>query len=232
MPVLRSLSDLAVRRLFRSSRVEGVEDLVEGVRLVRLVGDDLRGVSWVPGQKVQLRTSGLTTRTFTPVAWDPEAGTTSFVAAMHGGGPGAGLVAAMRPAQDCALFGPRSSIDLPALVGPVLMVGDDTSVGLAVAARAVDELETRHLLETTRPDLTGRLVEALGVPATVVPRESEASVVPHVTDAIAQQPELTVVLTGRAQTIRAIRAAMKAAGVHRGRTVVRAYWDEKRSGLD
>ena len=48
----------------------------------------------------------------------------------------------------------------------------------------------------------------------------------------AQQPELTVVLTGRAQTIRAIRAAMKAAGVHRGRTVVRSYWDEKRSGLD
>jgi len=232
-PLLRSLSDIAAKRLFRSAVLEEVDELAEHVRLLRLAGSDLRDVAWVPGQKLQLRIEGFTTRTFTPVRWDAQAGSTSIVAAMHGSGPGADYVRDMRTGQACQFFGPRASIDLSSISGPVLMAGDDTSVGLAVAAKSVPGLVAQHVLETARPDQTRQLLDALDVTGAILCTQGpEDALAGQVMEVIGRQPEITVVLTGRAQSIRKVRSAMKESKAHQGRTIVRSYWDENRAGLD
>jgi len=232
-PLLRSLSEIAVKRLFRTAVLEQVDELAEHVRLLRLVGDDLRGVTWVPGQKLQLRIEGFTTRTFTPIHWDAQAGVTSIVAAMHGSGPGADYVGGMQAGQACQFFGPRSSIDLSSITGLVLMAGDETSIGLAVAAKSVEGLTAEHALETSLPQQTQQLLDALDVrDAVLLPPEPEDALARHVLDVVERSPEITVVLTGRAQSIRKVRSTMKQSGAHRGRTIVRSYWDENRAGLD
>ncbi len=89
-PLTRTLSDFAANRLFRAAEVVSVEDTATDFRVVRFGGDALRGVSWAPGSKLQLRIEGFTNRTYTPTAWDAETGVTSVLAFVHGTGPGSG----------------------------------------------------------------------------------------------------------------------------------------------
>ncbi len=54
----------------------------------------------------------------------------------------------------------------------------------------------------------------------------------HVAAIVAEEPDVHLVLTGRAQSIRRVRATLKERGTHRGQVMVKAYWDENRAGLD
>jgi NADPH-dependent ferric siderophore reductase len=232
-PLLRTLGDAAANRVFRASEVTHLEELAAGFRLVRLGGPALRGVRWTPGQKLQLRVGGFATRTYTPMSWDPDAGEASFVAVHHGGGPGAALLGSLAVGDHCQLFGPRSSIDLTAVQAPAVLVGDEASIGLAAAWHDAVGRPARHLLEADDPTTTRQVLDHLGVPdAVVVPYQPAESLTDRVLLCVRDEPTAHLVLTGRAQTIKHIRAALKAAGVHRGRVTVKAYWDENRSGLD
>ena len=107
-------------------------------RRVQFGGDALRGVSWTPGSKIQLRIEGFTNRTFTPMSWDAETGLTSVLAFVHGEGPGSALVAALEAGSACQFLGPRGSLDLTSVAGVPLFVGDETSIGLSSAWLARD----------------------------------------------------------------------------------------------
>ena len=53
-----------------------------------------------------------------------------------------------------------------------------------------------------------------------------------VVDVMSARPDAALCLTGRAQTIAFLRRALKAGPVAGRTTLVKAYWDENRTGLD
>jgi NADPH-dependent ferric siderophore reductase len=226
----RTLSDVAAKSLFRRATVVSVDDPAPSFRTFTLEGDGLRDVRWVPGSKVQIRIEGFTNRTYTPTSWDPALGRTTILASLHGSGPGSALLSELSVGDALQFFGPRSSIDLTKLDGDVLMAGDETSFGLAAAWRSGVGPTARCCFEAQDVAASRSVLTAVGISdAVVVPM---GSLGPVVLDALAQDPTIGLVLTGRAQSIRQLRGVIRDAKAHSGRVLVKAYWDERRAGLD
>ena len=227
----KALTDVATAAFFRTATVAAVDELGPTFRRVELAGDGLRGAKWAPGHKVQLRMGdGLTLRTYTPLHWDAEAGTTAIVAFLHDSGPGSRRLATLSAGDEVRLFGPRGSTALADARGPATFVGDETSVGLAVNRHDLDD-PTSWLLEATDPDGYRRVLAGLGIEADVVPAGDDL-LRDRVVTALRAAPEDRLILTGRAQTIAPLRAAIKAEAIGDRPTTVKAYWDTKRAGLD
>ena len=74
------------------------------------------------------------------------------------------------------------------------------------------------------------LADADVVAAIDAPGVNGPGIEEHVAEIVADDPEVHLVLTGRAQSIRRVRATLKERGTHRGQVMVKAYWDEQRAG--
>jgi NADPH-dependent ferric siderophore reductase len=108
--------------------------LAKTIDALTFEGQALTGVDWVPGQKVQIAMGeGFVTRTYTPVEWEAKAGRAAIVGYAHGGGPGSAWLRDIKPGNECDILGPRASIDTRAISGPLVLFGDETSIGLAGA---------------------------------------------------------------------------------------------------
>jgi NADPH-dependent ferric siderophore reductase len=226
----RTLSDVAAKSLFRRASVVSVDEPAPSFRTLTLEGDGLRDVRWVPGSKVQIRIEGFTNRTYTPTSWDPAVGRTTLLASLHGSGPGSALLSELSVGDDLQFLGPRSSIDLTKIDGDVLMVGDETSFGLAAAWQRGAGRAARCCFEVQDVAAAEWVLTTVGISdAVVVP---VGSLAPVVLEALATDPSVGLVLTGRAQSIRSLRGEIRDAKAHTGRAVVKAYWDERRAGLD
>ena len=135
------------------------------------------------------------------------------------------------------LFGPRRSLSLVDLDGGPVLVGDETSFALAAAWTAHGSARpVAQVYEVTGVADAEAVLAHLGVgPATLVARTDgdghHPDLARRVIEALAADPAAPLALTGKAQTIRAVRGAVKDAGL--SPTVrVKAYWDPDRSGLD
>lgn len=220
------LGAVAGRFLFRAATVTAVERIGRAFVHVHVEGDDLRGAPFVPGDKVQIFLPRIGMRTYTPLGWQGHA--TSFVAFLHGDGPGAAHFQAARAGHGWQLFGPRRSIDTRAVDGPLVVAGDETSIGVAVAsARARPGREVSVVLEAADVDDTRGAVTALGLDrVAVVERGAAASPLAALVERGAAP-----VFTGRAATIQVLQRDLRARGLrHRGPT--KAYWAEGKRGLD
>jgi NADPH-dependent ferric siderophore reductase len=135
------------------------------------------------------------------------------------------------------MFGPRSSLDLSRLDAAPILVGDETSFGLALAWRTHRPDDAAcHVFEAADPADAGQALAHVGIDgAELFPAgdDTAADELAHrVGEVVAAHPAAPLVLTGKAQTIRRLRAALKAAGQARHPVKVKAYWDENRAGLD
>lgn len=227
------LADRAVRLLTRTGRVAAIRPIATAFDEIVV---DLDGVDWEPGAKVQFRTGGMTFRTFTPFGWDQAS--VSFLVYHHGAeGRVEGWLAALHPGDEVQLFGPRRSLSLADLDAAPVLVGDETSLALAASyARAGGHDAAAHLFETTESTAVTAVADHLGLgPVETVTRTAGDGHLDELSRRVlallAEHPSAPLVITGKAQTIRAVRGALKEAGV--SRTVrVKAYWDPNRSGLD
>lgn len=234
---LNGLVELVSKPLLRPARVARVDDLTPRVRLVDLAVDGVPPGSWAAGAKVQVRMSGLTARTYTPVPRaDGDGPGFRLVAFAHGDGPGAAWVRGLAVGDEAAVFGPRRSLDCSGLEGPVLVVGDETAVGLAVAIGSVPAAEVVLLAEATDPDDVSGPAAHLGVDlADVVARRPDGAhrdaLAAAVAERVAAGP-VTLVAAGDAATVAAVRRHLKEQGSVPARTLAKAYWAEGRRGLD
>jgi ferric-chelate reductase (NADPH) len=223
---MTAVVNFAARLVLTSATVTAVS-AHDRFRTITLAGDGLRGASWVPGDKVRVRagTGGFALRTYTPVSWDPARGETTLLAYVHSptGGPGAAWCAGVAVGDACQFLGPQRSVRLDRLSASPVFVGDETSLGLLLATPA----STACVLEAAAPS---GVRSAMG--------DREASIVRYgelpdaAVAALRAHPDAPLLLTGRAQSIAAVRKAVKAAGLHDRETVAKAYWDEGRKGLD
>ena len=172
---MRLVGDTAARLLFRPATVAEVTEH-DGFRTIELVGEKLVGADWHPGDKVRIHLDGLTLRTYTPIAWDQTAGSTSILAYLPGDGPGSEWCAQAKTGDACSLFGPQRSVRLDELAAPPIIVGDETSFGLTVAWHNLhpDEPPAATLFEVTRTAPAGAVLAGFGVtPTALVERTAD-----------------------------------------------------------
>ncbi|MDY7228825.1 siderophore-interacting protein [Hyalangium rubrum] len=227
-----ALQGVIGRLLFRDATVTRVEDLGPHFRRLVLSGPALRGVTWTPGDKLQIFLPGIGTRAYTPLRWDAGTGETELLAYLHGEGPGSQWARTVKPGAAIQVFGPRGSL----VVGgtpPAVVIGDETSLALARANGAPE----RTVLEVTDTGETRAALDALGLSgATLVARQSNEAhrevLVEAVANALQAHPGAPLVLSGRAAAIQGVRQGLKARGIGLASVKAKAYWAPGKVGLD
>jgi NADPH-dependent ferric siderophore reductase len=235
--LVKTLGDTAGRVLLTPATV-GTVTAYEGFRAIELVGERLAGTAFVPGDKLRLHMGGLGLRTYTPVAWDHDRGSTRLLAHLPGLGPGSAWCEAASEGAECRFLGPQRSVRLDRMTAAPVFVGDETSFGLLLAWHALrpDLSPATALFEVTDPVASGAVLDAQGATGSLVAKQADdghlGDLASRVVDAIGAHPEAPVCLTGCAQTIAVIRRRVQAAGLSGRDVVVKAYWDRRRTGLD
>lgn len=232
-PVTRTL----LRWLMRPAHVTRVQAVSPHFRILDLEGNALRGIAWSAGQKIQVAIgSGLSARTFTPMSWDGVHGRTRLLVFAHGDGPGSLWASGVREGDICQFFGPRRSLDLSELAPPVVLFGDETSFGLAVALRENREgTSATCVFETSDVQEARPVLEAMGLSESILIARAAGD--SHLATVEAKMLHLAasgahVILTGKASSIQRLSKALKADGVVSSRIKSKAYWALGKAGLD
>lgn len=225
--------------VFDEFSIEQIRDVSAQFRRFRAAGPSLRSKPCAAGDKVQVMVGEAGPRTFSPFAPDAGAGTFDFLAYVHGTSPAAAWAREAQPGQRFRAFGPRGSLPLSSLAGPVVMFGDETSLGAAkslVDSRGRDD-GVKLVFECNDRDETNLALAELGLlGAQTVLRAPNLTHVGELEQqlraALASSPNATLVLTGHAQAIQALRSRLKAAPVPVRAQKVKAYWADGKKGLD
>jgi len=240
MATLDRLTDRAARFVLRGARVTNVVEHGT-LRTVSIAGDELRNVVWRAGDKIRVRVESRTLRTYTPTSWDSVDGTAELVAHVPGHGPGSRWCAATVPGTFCQFLGPARSLRVDQLAVPPIFVGDETSIGLVAAWRnAVAGIEPAASIFEVGciADAEEALAHHGATHGIFVGRATDGAhrdtLAEHFVAARRAHPDAPVCLTGCAQTIALLRRVAKSAlsDAPVAPTLVKAYWDERRSGLD
>lgn len=227
-----------MRLMMKHARIAAIESLAPAFRLITLESPEFKGHQWVPGQKLQVAMgSAFVTRTFTPIDWNPLTGHTRILGYVHGSGPASAWISAARQGDECDVFGPRSSLDLSAVAGKrVLVLGDETSIGLAHAVSRIAGPGSSLLLEVNEARTAREVLARLEISqAEVFERTAGDS---HLDDMERRLPALAAagmscVLTGKASSIQRLRRALKTlAGSAVAQLLTKPYWAVGKSGLD
>jgi NADPH-dependent ferric siderophore reductase len=203
--------------------------------LITLESASFKGRNWTAGQKVQIATgSGFATRTYTPIDWNAAAGITRLLGYAHGKGPGSDWCSNIRPGDRCDVLGPNVSLDLDGVSGPIVLVGDETSIGLAYALQQT-RAEVKIILEVNALENVKALARTLHMrDIRLVLKSADGAhlyeMARELTTSVADNP--TFVLTGNAQTIQHVRHSLKNLNVPSSRQLSKAYWAERKVGLD
>lgn len=227
-----------IKLLMRGARVSACEALGSRFRLITLEGEELRHVIWMAGEKIQVSLgSAFTSRTYTPLNWDPSAGTTQILVFAHGEGPGSEWARNLKVGDYCYLFGPRRSLDPLPLPANLVVVGDETSIGLAKALQGTRlPGAVRIILEVDSADETGAVVAALALrDVQLVERgasNTKSDTALHAIDVSARGMDDGFILTGKAQSIQALLADLRMMGIPASNIMTKAYWAPGKRGLD
>ncbi|MFO0667585.1 MAG: siderophore-interacting protein [Polyangiaceae bacterium] len=222
--------------LFRKAQIVAAADLSSHFRSLDLAGGDLCGTSSEPGDKVQVFLGSGGMRTYSPIGWDSSAGTMKLVVYIHGDGPGATFGKRAAPGDEVQFFGPRRSLSLSGSGSlPLIFFGDESSIGVLCAATKA-KAPAFSVLEVTDEAEVASVLQALGIRAVLcVKKEPSDHHMPRVASAIRErltgEPRAHLMMTGRAQSIQALRGLLKVTGpIPPGKT--KAYWSVGKRGLD
>ncbi|SDH63939.1 MULTISPECIES: siderophore-interacting protein [unclassified Duganella] len=220
--------ELALQKIFtRSAQVLEVEDVGGSFRLVTLGGDALRDAAWTPGDKIQVMLGGWVQRTYTPIDWDGELGRMRFLVYLHGDAPGTQWARSLRAGDSCAFFGPRKSIRLAPAASPVILFGDETSLGLGAALSA--QATTYMLFEAG--EHVRAAVDRLGLPNAGIESDPRA-LAAQMAALLQAHPDADIVLTGKAGAIQQMTRLLHQHGTAAKRRQSKAYWAPGKTGLD
>ena len=219
---------------FRVS-VADVRQPAKGFLLLTLVGDELTKHAWHAGDRMSLRTPDDELRNYTPFDWDQAAGRARLLGVGLANGPGTRFLSTLAVGDEVQVIGPKKSIDLNLDQAPII-VGDETVLGLCAAwVNMHPTLPATVVLEAADIGACQAAAQAIGVAPDRVVADRD-SLVAAVVETARDHPTAPLILSGRAQTIAAVRRALKDAGLNDRRTnpstAARAYWDENRAGLD
>ena len=117
----------------------------------------------------------------------------------------------------------------------VVILGDETSIGLAYAMFHESQGKVQAFLEVDDVESTRRVVEHLQFHGVQLVSRGEDDVhlaeIETQLDAFAAEGA-SFVLTGNAASIQRLRRKLKSAGVAAARLLTKAYWAQGKKGLD
>lgn len=207
--------------LLKHSRVTQVTPLSSSLVRFDVAGDELRDVKWTPGDKAQILIPGQAVRTYTPFGWRDDA--VSFLGFIHGATPGSNWLRTLHAGDPVDFLGPQKSLSAAGISGPVVVVGDETSI--AVARAFSESRRVVVVLEAGDVDATREVCAKLGLSnSSVVPRGELDALATHVKTHAASGA--TPFFTGRAATIQQLKQRLQLKGA------TRAYWADGKRGLD
>ncbi|UNT99986.1 siderophore-interacting protein [Xanthomonas translucens] len=157
------------------AHVTAIEDVGPAFRIITLGGESLRTTTWTPADKIQIQWGNWIKRTYTPVDWDTENGTTRILIYKKAGGPGSQWARTVRTGDECIVFGARNEATrrvVSAAINPSLAPSPPA------AHRSRLARETR-MLDRSRSELgTPRRIHCAssapaGVSGTPVPAEGD-----------------------------------------------------------
>jgi NADPH-dependent ferric siderophore reductase len=220
---------------FHKATVTRVREPAPRFRWVDLEGEALQGESCAAGDKVQVFLPEVGARTYTPLAWDGQKGTMSLLVYLHGTGPGAEWGRRMAQGDTVQFFGPRGSLKLSEDSGPVVLFGDETSLGVAWSLRTDGKREVLPVFEVSQRADVAPVLRELGLEGTDVERQPGdahlAEVHERLRAALERKPGAQLVMTGRAQSIQTLKTRFKTGGASpSGKN--KAYWAVGKTGLD
>ena len=234
----KKIGDSLKKLVFREVQVTGFQELSASFRRLELAGDALKTVRCAPGDKVQLALDA-GARTYSPFAWDGAAGRMSLLVYLHGDTSSVAWAKGVSEGEHLYLFGPRRSLALASLAGPVVLFGDETSFGVA---RALLESRPRaselgFVFETSQVGEVRAVLDELQLPSDDLvertPNDAHlATIEERLRAALARNPGSHVVFTGKAQSIQTLRKALKARPAAHASQTVKAYWSPGKRGLD
>lgn len=223
------LFEATVQKLFtRSAHVLEIAEPGNSFRLITLGGEALRGVDWTPGDKIQVQLGGWVQRTYTPIDWDGVQGRTRILVCLHAPGPGTAWARRLQTGDPCVVFGPRKSIQAGR---STIVVGDETSLGLAAALSGQALLEVASVA-ATQPVLDHLGLHAVQLTARIDSDGHFAELETRIAALLMIDPAAEIVLTGRASTIQHMTRFLKQTGMGSGQRHSKAYWASGKTGLD
>lgn len=178
------------------------------------------------GTKVQILLPSDDVRTYSPIA-SPDG--MVLLGWMHAGGPGAQWMSSAREGEELPFVGPQRSLELAE--GPVVIVGDETSVAVAASFAAERPGQVHAVIQSNGVGDVRAAAESVGLgQLDVIARGDTAATVEAVNARLAHTPEAAVALTGGSELVVAVRDALRSAGVKKVKT--KTYWIPGKTGLD
>jgi len=236
------IGQAVLRLMTLETRVDAVHALSPRFRLVSLRGEALRRVAHAPGDKVQVRVGGMAFRTFTPFRLGEGGDSLALLGWLHGSGPAARWLGGVAPGDRCQLLGPRRSMDLAAIDRSTVFIGDETSLGLALAlcGTPLGGLDTHFIFEVDDAAEVRAVLEITGrgmlQHAWLVQRRAHGAHLSEVEATLARYAGADsyrqYVLSGQAPTIQRLQRGLRAAGAKPSQMLVKAYWSPGKVALD
>jgi ferric-chelate reductase (NADPH) len=231
-----------LRLMTHDTRVDAVHALSPHFRLVSLRSDAFRRVACRPGDKMQLRVDGMAFRTYTPFRLGEGDDLLELLGYGHGNAPAARWLGAVAPGDRCHVMGPRRSMDLAAIDRSTVFIGDETSLGLALAlcGTPLGGLDTHFIFEVNDAVEVRTVLESLGrgmlQHAWLVERRPDGAHLAEVESALVRYARADsyrqYVLSGRSLTIQRLQRTLKGAGAKPSQMLSKAYWAPGKTGLD
>jgi NADPH-dependent ferric siderophore reductase len=231
-----------LKLLTHATTVDAVHVLSPHFRLVSLRSEVLRRLAHVPGDKVQVRVCGMAFRTFTPFRMGEGDDELALLGFVRGSDPVARWLGAVAPGDRCHVMGPRRSMDLAAIDRSTVFVGDETSLGLALAlcGTPLGGLDTHFIFEVGDTSEVRAVLEAMGrgmlQHATLVKRRPDGMHLAEIESALARYAGADsfrqYVLSGQSLTIQRLQRTLRGAGAQPSQILAKAYWAPGKIALD
>ena len=231
-----------LRLITHESRVDAVHELSPRFRLVSLRSEAFRRVVHEPGDKMQVRVEGMAFRAFTPFRLGEGDDSLALLGYQHGHAPAARWLGDVAPGDRCHVLGPRRSMNLAAIDRSTVFVGDETSMGLALAlcGTPLGGLDMHFIFEVDAAAEVRPVLEASGrgmlQHAWLVERRPDGAHLAQVEAALARYAGADsyrqYVLSGHSLTIQRLQRVLKAAGAKPSQMLSKAFWAPGKTGLD
>lgn len=231
MPAVpKLLADIFEPRVGRRCHVARVDVLDSKLRRVRFAGAALQDLAFRSGQEIEFRVDATAFRHYTPVSYDPVAGSADVVFYLHDHGPGARWVRELRVEDQALLIGPGGRFTLAAVASTHILLGDESCLGLFGALAAVAPHVTGAV--EVEPGCEG-WPELAGVPLAAVTRTTRGAALRAWLDAAKLVPDhdTAIYLAGHAASITMLRDLLRARGWARSAIRTKPYWADGKRGL-
>ncbi len=211
------------------SKIVSNERLSPHFQFLTIKGKSFKKSDWIPGQKIQVRLNDELMRSYTPSSWDKDNGVVQTLVYMHGKGPGALWARDAKVGSKATILGPRGSLVLSDELKEVTFFGDETTFGLAYAIKEnLKHLKLKCFFESTDLNESKSVLEKFKLEESSLYSLSQYDVIASdLARGFKSGSTSKIVLSGKQQSIVAIRQKLYTLGIRPEDIIIKVYWGWK-----